>query len=115
MNPYGAITLPIAWLGALLLLVHFLYDMHWQGSFVSNGKRNSNFILSVHAVTWALCVSVPLYLVGTLTWEQVFFLLWTHWLMDWSKCHRLPTNKQWPLILDQAVHIATLGAVLWAW
>lgn len=114
MNPYGFLILPWFALAGLLLLVHFLYDYHWQGNYISAGKRDSNWLLSVHAVTWTLAVSVPLYAVGTLRPEQFIFLLVTHWVMDWTKCHKCP-NKRGYEILDQVVHIVTLAVCLWQW
>lgn len=114
MNPYGLITLPWFTLGGLLLLFHFWYDYHVQGNYISAGKRTSNWLLGVHSTTWTLTVSVPLYLVGTLTIEQ-FVMLWlTHTAMDWTKCHRLPNTRTYE-VLDQVVHLVTLAVCLWQW
>lgn len=114
MNPYGLIALPLVPMAGLLLLFHLWYDFHVQGSFISAGKRTSNLLLSVHATTWALFVSIPLYLVGTLTAQQFVFLLVTHWAMDWLKGHKMGTDSK-AMIIDQAFHVATLAVVLWRW
>lgn len=114
LDLYGLIQLPLVALAGTLLLFHLWYDFHVQGSFISAGKRTSNLLLSVHATTWVLFVSVPLYLVGTLTVEQFAFLFVTHWLMDWTKGHKLPPGNR-SLVIDQMVHVLTLAACLWKW
>lgn len=114
MSVYGSLMLPLVPMAAWLLLHHLLYDLHWQGPWVSSKKGSSNLILTLHAVTWALFVSVPLYLVGTLSVEQFVFLLATHWGMDWFKGHKMADGER-SLVIDQVVHLVTLGAVLWAW
>jgi hypothetical protein len=114
IHPYGLIALPWYTLAGVVLLFHLWYDFHVQGDYVSKAKRTSNFVLTAHAATWALFVSVPLYLAGVLTPIQFVFLLATHWAMDWIKCHKLkPTPGS--LVLDQAVHVLTLLVCLWAW
>lgn len=115
MNPYGSITLSLAALSGLVLLCHLWYDLHVQGAFVSSAKRTDNFILALHAATWTLVCAIPFYLVGTLRPEQVGFLFITHCVMDWTKCHRMPTTKRWPFVFDQVFHLVTLGVCLWQW
>lgn len=114
MNPYGFFDVPWFVLAGALLLFHFWYDYHVQGNYISAGKRTSNWLLLVHVATWALTVSIPLYLVGNLTGEQFVFLLGSHWLMDWTKCHLCPKTRKWEVI-DQLVHMATLAVCLWTW
>jgi Protein of unknown function (DUF3307) len=114
VNPYGYLDLPWYALGGLVLLAHLWYDFHVQGDYISRGKITNNLLLSVHATTWALTVSAPLYLVGTLTAQQFFFLLGTHWAMDWYKGHKLQ-GKEWGLAFDQVVHLLTLAVCLWSW
>ena len=46
----------------ILVLVHLLYDFHWQGPFIAEMKGKSWFLLGVHSLTWALCLWVTLYL-----------------------------------------------------
>lgn len=114
MNPFGLVVVPTIILAAWLLLHHLWYDFHVQGNYISAGKVKSNLLLSVHAMTWALFVSVPLYLVGTLTVEQFIFLLGVHWAMDWVKGHKMAATER-SLVIDQLVHVVQLVAVLWSW
>ena len=114
VNPYGVFSFPLLPMAGVLLLFHLWYDFHVQGAYISAGKRTSTFLLSVHALTWSLFVSIPLYLVGTLTVEQFAFLFLVHWAMDWIKSHKMPNTTQ-SLMIDQFVHIVQLGVVLWQW
>ena len=114
MNPYGLFEVPWWQLAFILLLFHLWYDFHVQGSYISAGKTTSNLLLSVHAATWALWVSTPLYFCGTLRLEQLAFLFVTHWVMDWWKGHKMPPVNR-SLVIDQLVHLATLALVLWSW
>ncbi len=114
MNPYGLLSFPLLPLAGVLMLFHLWYDFHVQGAYISAGKRTSNLLLTVHALTWTLFVSVPLYLVGTLTVEQFIFLFGVHWVMDWVKGHKMPPNER-SLVIDQLVHVLQLALVLWSW
>jgi hypothetical protein len=92
----------------LLLLFHLMYDYHWQGNYISAGKRTSNFILTVHAVTWALFMSVPLYLFTHMHWWTFPWLVTTHWAMDWYKGHRMDGARTRSHVIDQTVHLLSL-------
>lgn len=91
-----------------LLLCHLLYDLHWQGDYVSAGKRTSNLLLSAHALTWGLLVSAPLLLVGEWSLWKVVFLVATHLVIDWGKARR----NWYGLYVDQGLHLLTIIAVL---
>lgn len=95
----------------LLLLLHLLYDFHWQGSYISAGKRTSILLLSVHAATWALFLAVPFYVFGAahLVWLTLFLFV-THWAQDYWKSRKWPNTDVY-LALDQLSHLLVLLVV----
>ena len=100
--------------GAMLLL-HLLYDFHWQGPFIAEYKGKYDFILAVHALTWAMLLCVPWYFAGALTWGVFAWLFVTHALIDRWKARKPRTPETWPLIyVDQALHLVTMIFVLMA-
>ena len=96
---------------AVLVLLHLLYDFHWQGDFIAKGKASSLFLLTVHAATWALIIWAGLYFFGAATWPKLGYLLGTHWIVDLWKVRYAPTSS-WALWVDQAVHVATIVVVV---
>lgn len=89
-----------------LLLVHLLYDFHWQGPFISQAKSKYDFLLGVHALTWALLLGAVLFLTDSLTWWQLPFLFVGHFVIDRWKSHKPQTpDLFWLLYVDQALHL----------
>jgi hypothetical protein len=97
---------------AALILVHLLYDFHWQGPFIGNMKSKSNFLLAVHALTWAMLLCTVIYFMGALSWWQLPFLFITHLLIDYWKCHKtyeITQPEYWKyLYIDQVLHLITI-------
>lgn len=91
------------------ILIHLLYDFHWQGPFVAEFKGKKLFILFIHALTWAMCVSLVLWFAGIFAWWKFIFLLITHMGIDFWKA-RLPKDDSWfwALYVDQGAHLITI-------
>lgn len=97
-----------------MVLAHLLYDFHWQNDFISKGKSKYNFILGVHALTWTMMISIPLLIIGQLTWVILLFLFGTHFLIDYWKCHLPHTDEYfWAIYIDQGLHLITILIVLY--
>ncbi len=107
----------------LILLAHLLYDFHWQGPFIAENKGRYPFLLFIHALTWTLIVTLPVYLLAPhvdlpfqvgLVFVQ-FCLFVSHWRTDnWkSKLPKTP-DYFWAIYVDQGIHFATL-LLLWGW
>jgi hypothetical protein len=100
-----------------VILVHLLYDFHWQGAYVAEMKTKSPFILGVHALTWALLIYAVIYFTtgraSTGGWVIVSWLFVTHYLVDdWkAKITSLPRDT-FALYVDQFLHIVSLAPVL---
>ena len=94
----------------LLVLVHLLYDFHWQGQFVAEWKAKSEFIMAVHVLTWALLVLAVLYwLTGPVAAWKLAMLPITHYLTDtWKYRQKRLAPLGAALYIDQGIHIVTL-------
>lgn len=101
-------------LGALML-VHLLYDFHWQGDFIGQLKSKYDFLLGVHCLTYALCISAVLYFFGVFSIIKFLFVLVTHWFIDHWKCRQedKTNNLTWDLWLDQALHVLVLIVIIY--
>ena len=96
-----------------LVLVHLLYDFHWQGPFIAEMKSKSWFLLGVHALTWALCCAAVLYAFGMLAAWHLPFLFLTHCAIDaWKARHTKLNALGVALWIDQAAHLVSLIAVV---
>ena len=96
-----------------MVLLHLLYDFHWQGDFVAKVKASNNLILGVHALTWAMLLCVPLYLLNYSVLEPLVFLAITHAAVDYWKARLCKADPLgWPLYVDQAAHIATVAVAI---
>ena len=96
-----------------LLLVHMLYDFHWQGPFIAEMKAKSRFLLGVHSLTWALLLAAVLWHIGGLYWWTIPFLAITHFGIDnWKARHTKLPALGMALWIDQALHIVTMIIVV---
>jgi hypothetical protein len=97
-----------------LLLVHLLYDFHWQGDFIGVGKSKHFFLLLVHCVTYTLCIAAVLYWFNVLVVWKVILLFVSHLVVDYWKCRIAPkeTSLTTALWLDQAAHVLILTIVV---
>ncbi len=93
-----------------LILAHLVGDFVMQTDFMAKMKGQNNFILLVHVTTWTLVCSVTLDLLHLFQWWHLPWLLGTHILMDWIKCHKMPAKDGlgWCLWVDQSVHVVSL-------
>jgi len=100
-----------------LMLVHLLYDFHWQGEFIGGGKSKYTFLLHVHCLTWTLCISAVLYQFDLLTIGKIAFLYITHFVIDYWKCRKedKTNNLTFDLWIDQFLHVLTLIGVMFIW
>lgn len=106
----------------ILLTAHLLYDFHWQGEFVGGHKKHSVAILFVHALTWALVLSVALIMYGVFTLFALSFLFMTHFLIDlfkaqFGKGRFLDSDSlfgvHWSVVVDQLAHMVSIAFVVW--
>ena len=96
-----------------MLLAHLLYDFHWQGQFRADNKGKRIFLLFIHALTWAMIVSVPLIVLqGLIIWKPIFLFI-THFFIDMWKSRQPRTDDNFYLIyIDQFAHLITILSVL---
>lgn len=94
---------------AIVLLVHLMYDFHWQGNFIGEWKSKSWFVLFIHCLTYALSIGVVMHFLGILQWWTISTLLLSHYIIDDWKC-KLPPEKLnvQALYVDQAWHLLFL-------
>jgi len=93
-----------------LILAHLLYDFHWQGTYIAENKSKNNFILAVHALTWALLLSGVLSIMGLYASWQPIILFLTHFFTDKWKCRYSPS---WGLLyIDQILHLIVICLVV---
>jgi hypothetical protein len=94
---------------AILILMHLMYDFHWQGDFVGTYKAKYIFILFIHCLTWALFLSLGLKLLGIYTLWKFMFLFTTHIIIDLIKITlQREMYYSYYLIADQFAHLVTL-------
>jgi hypothetical protein len=98
----------------ILFGVHFLYDFHWQGDFISRYKGKDLFILLIHSFTWAFLLMMVFLFAKMFSWQILIFLTLTHVFMDGIKAKALEKPniseiqmRGW-LYLDQIVHAASI-------
>lgn len=96
-----------------MLLAHLLYDFHWQGSFIADNKGKRIFLLFIHALTWTMFVSLPLFYFNDFAIWKILFLFGTHFVCDYWKSHQPRTEENFYLIyIDQLVHLASILLVI---
>ncbi len=98
----------------LMILAHLLYDFHWQGAFIADNKGKRIFLLFIHALTWTMFVSLPLfYFEMPLPIWKPLFLFVTHFFVDMWKAKQPKDDAHFYLIyIDQAIHLLTILAVV---
>lgn len=95
-----------------MLLLHLLYDFHWQGQFVGTYKGKYPFIMFIHSLTYGLIVGLPYILTTTndkipLAAVCVVLLVISHFLIDEIKemWIRECGEKMKFVYIDQAMHL----------
>lgn len=97
----------------IILLIHLLYDFHWQGEFIAINKGKYLFILIIHCFTWALFIWLAGYLLISFAWWKLAFLFITHFVSDYWKSHQLKTDENfYQIYIDQSIHLTTLILVV---
>jgi hypothetical protein len=92
-----------------MLLAHFLYDFHWQGPFIAENKGRRIFLLFVHAITWTMLVSLPMFYFGNFSIVAFLFLFITHFFIDKWKAKQPKTDDKFYLVyIDQGFHFITI-------
>lgn len=95
-----------------LVLLHLLYDFHIQGPFISEMKGKSLFLLGVHALTWALVISLGIYVIDALAMWHIIFLATTHFIVDAWKSRFTKLDPLGPALwIDQGLHFITILVV----
>ena len=99
-----------------LLIVHLLYDWHWQGEFVGVYKATSDVIMFIHCLTWA-SLMYAVFLYWSLNYIWIFWWLFiSHLVIDWWKVRVVPKEKRLTdkyLEIDQSLHLVSVIIVFW--
>lgn len=97
---------------AVLIMLHLLYDFHWQGPFIGEQKRKSFFFLFIHALTYGLTLYVGALFVSPIGAYSLLMLVGTHFAIDLIKVSLdkgAPGGL--PMYLDQLAHLVVLVVV----
>jgi len=100
---------------ALVFLgLHCIADFPLQGDFLATHKATNKFIMSVHCTMWTFIVFLGLKYYGIYQWFHIPFLWITHFMIDSLTCSLRGNGKELTsnLIIDQILHLITLGACL---
>ena len=93
----------------LLLLSHLVGDYLLQTAWLAKNKRKSFWVLLLHVLIYSAATYV---LVGVWTaWQVPLVMFGSHLLIDWLR-GRLKKDRFGFFLLDQALHLATLGLQL---
>ena len=102
-----------------LLVIHLVYDWHWQGEFVGVFKSKLQIVLIIHCATWSLLMLIPFIWFGYTEHNKYIltYLFATHYIIDFWKCRILKqelrlTNRY--LFLDQFLHFVSI-VLLFIW
>ena len=99
----------------IVLLIHLLYDFHWQGDFIATNKGKRIFILVVHCLTWGLFIWLAGYFLADWHVWKLAFLFVTHFASDYWKSHQPQTERNFYFIyIDQTVHLASIIVTVFA-
>ncbi|MCG8402156.1 MAG: DUF3307 domain-containing protein [Firmicutes bacterium] len=95
----------------LLLAGHILADYLMQLNKFAQYKRKSLLVLGLHALIWALVISLILYWAGYFALWKFIFLFVSHYNIDRVKIKYFATSlpKWHPVnVTDQLLHILTI-------
>jgi len=95
----------------LLIAGHIFGDYLLQLNKLAPYKRKSLLVLGLHALSWALAISLVLYWAGFFAPWKLFFLFISHFLIDWLKIRLFQASlpKLHPVnITDQSLHLLTI-------
>lgn len=104
------IGLELLW---FMIIAHCLADMCWQPSFIAHNKNRKFVLMFFHALTVTGVISIALYIFNVFTFAAVFFLLWTHILIDtWKSRQPKDDDHFWCIYVDQGLHLLTMIIVV---
>ncbi len=95
----------------ILVLLHLLYDFHWQGDYIANEKAIIPLLMVVHVLTWTMLMGAALHYFGMLAAWKLVVLFVSHYCSDNWKCHLPKSKAMWPVYLDQSIHALSLVVV----
>jgi hypothetical protein len=98
-----------------MLLLHLLYDFHWQGQFIGEYKGKYPFIMFIHSLTYGLIVSLPYVFSRNILalLISIFSLTISHYFIDslkntWMKAFG---EEMWLVYIDQFLHLLMLVSI----
>ncbi len=95
----------------LLIAGHIFGDYLLQLNRLAPHKRKSLLVLGLHALSWAVVISLVLYWANLLNPWKFFFLFISHFVIDWLKIKlfRASLPRLHPVnITDQSLHMLTI-------
>lgn len=95
----------------LLIAGHIFGDYILQLNRLAQYKRKSLLVLGLHALSWALVISLVLYLADFFALWKLIFLSISHFLIDGLKIRLFPVSL--PMLHpvnvgDQSLHLLTI-------
>lgn len=95
----------------LLIAGHIFGDYLLQLNKLAPYKRESLLVLGLHALSWALVISLVLYWAGFFALWKLVFLFISHYIIDWLKIRLFPAalpKLHLVNVVDQSLHLATI-------
>ncbi|WP_066632784.1 DUF3307 domain-containing protein [Desulfolucanica intricata] len=95
----------------LLFCCHVLGDYYLQLNKFARYKRKNILILLGHAASWAVIISLGLFILNLFYWWKFFFLCFTHFLIDGLKIKFFRSGLSYlhPVnLVDQSLHLITI-------
>jgi len=99
----------------LLLAGHICGDYLLQLNSLAHYKRKSLLVLGLHALSWAVIISLVLYRAGFFALWKLVFLFFSHCIIDWLKIRLFPAelSKLHPVnVGDQLLHMLSISVTI---
>jgi hypothetical protein len=98
-----------------MILLHLLYDFHWQGQFIGEYKGKYPFIMFIHSLTYGMIVGLPYIIVKQDVWSVflIAVLVVSHYFIDTlkNKWIGITGEDMWLVYIDQFLHLVVLVSV----
>lgn len=95
----------------LLLSGHITGDLLIQ-SMLPNRKKESVFILTLHVITYSICIAAALLFLGLFAYWKLLAVLVSHFIIDYIKTYHINITSRKIMayinISDQLLHIMVL-------
>lgn len=102
-------TLILIW---FMVVAHCFADMCWQSSFTAHNKGRLFGLMFFHALTVTGAISIPLFLLGTLTIPAIIILIISHMVIDTWKSKQIKDDEHfWCNYVDQFAHLVFIVIV----